>query len=315
MARPYRLQGEGFLYHITSRGDDRKKIFISDHDFNKFLEYLKYAQSKYKFYLYAYCLMSNHYHLLLETTQPNLSKIMQYVNTAYTIYYNKKRNKCGHVFQGRYKSILVEADTYFKELTRYIHLNPERAKIVQTPGKYKWSSYNLYINNKSSDLIDIRRVKQLLDLNFKQYRYFVESSFDKPIDPFKNAYAGFILGGKGYIKEKLADLGILAADKDFAYKKTLLSHIDPDAIVNEVAKYYKQDVKTIKTSNKRPMTAKKMAIYLLRTKTNLTNNQIGEIFNMKFSAVSKAAVDFERQIEKNKQLAKAVKEITSKVEV
>ena len=77
MARPYRLQGEGLLYHITSRGDDRKKIFISDHDFNKFLEYLALAKDKYKFYLYAYCLMSNHYHLFLETTDANLSRIMQ----------------------------------------------------------------------------------------------------------------------------------------------------------------------------------------------------------------------------------------------
>ena len=315
MARPYRLQGEGLLYHITSRGDDRKKIFISEYDFNKFLEYLNQAQSKYKFYLYAYCLMSNHYHLLFETTQPNLSKIMQYVNTAYTVYYNKKRNKCGHVFQGRYKSILVEADTYFKELTRYIHLNPIRAKIVQYPDKYKWSSCNLYVNNKSSDLIDIQRVKQLLNMDIKQYRYFIDSALNKPIDPFKNIYAGFILGSKEYIKEKLEDLGILAAEKDFAYKKTLLPHIDPDAIVSEVAKHYKQDISVIKISNKRPMTAKKMAIHLLRIKTNLTNNQIGDIFNMKFSAVSKAATDFKRQIDKDKGLAKAVKEITSKVEV
>ena len=315
MARPYRLQGEGLLYHITSRGDDRKKIFISEYDFNKFLDYLSQAQSKYKFYLYAYCLISNHYHLLLETTQPNLSKVMQYVNTSYTIYYNKKRNKCGHVFQGRYKSILVEADTYFTELTRYIHLNPVRAKIVQTPDKYKWSSYNLYVNNKSSNLIDIQRVKQLLDMHIKQYRYFIDSALDKPVDPFKNTYAGFILGGKEYIKEKLEDLGLLAAEKDFAYKKALLSYIDPDSIVNEVAKHYKQDSSVIRTSNKRPMTAKKMAIHLLRMKTNLTNNQIGEIFNMKFSAVSKAAIDFKRQIDKDKRLAKVVKEITSKVEV
>src|SRR4030042_1271433 len=109
MARPYRLQGEGLFYHITSRGDDRKKIFLSDYDFNKFLGYLKSAQDKYRFYLYAYCLMGSHYHLLIETTQPNLSRIMQYINSSYTIYYNKKRNKCGHLFQGRYKSILVEA--------------------------------------------------------------------------------------------------------------------------------------------------------------------------------------------------------------
>jgi putative transposase len=82
MARPYRLQREGYLYHIASRGNDRKRIYISKYDYEKFLEYLLKAKEKYKFYIYAYCLISNHYHLLIETTQPNLSRIMQYINTA-----------------------------------------------------------------------------------------------------------------------------------------------------------------------------------------------------------------------------------------
>ena len=85
MARPYRLQGEGYLYHITSRGDDRKRIYVSEYDYEKFLEYLLKAKEKYNFYVYAYCLMSNHYHLLIETKLPNLSRIMQYINTAYTV--------------------------------------------------------------------------------------------------------------------------------------------------------------------------------------------------------------------------------------
>ena len=107
MARPHRLQAEGCFYHITSRGDNRKAIFVRDRDREKFLEYLLTAKEKFKFYLHAYCLMRNHYHLFFETTQPNLSRIMQYINTAYTIYYNVKRRKSGHLFQGRYKSILT----------------------------------------------------------------------------------------------------------------------------------------------------------------------------------------------------------------
>ena len=110
------------MYHITSRGDDRKKIFINETDHQKFLAYLQIAQEKFKFYMYAYCLMGNHYHLLFETTQANLSRIMQSLNTAYTVYYNVKRKRSGHLFQGRYKSILVDKDNYLLELTRYIHL-------------------------------------------------------------------------------------------------------------------------------------------------------------------------------------------------
>ena len=92
--------------------------------------------------------MGNHYHLFFETTQPNLSAIMHFINTAYTTYYNIKRQRCGHLFQGRYKSILVDADTYFLELTRYIHLNPVKAKIATTPLEYQWSSYKGYLSKK-----------------------------------------------------------------------------------------------------------------------------------------------------------------------
>jgi REP element-mobilizing transposase RayT len=111
MARPYRLQGEGYLYHITSRGDGRKKIYYNDRDYEKFLEYIKKAKEKYKFNLYAYVLMSNHFHLLIETTQANLSQILHYIKSSYTTYYNIKRRQSGHLFQGRYKSIVVDRDS------------------------------------------------------------------------------------------------------------------------------------------------------------------------------------------------------------
>jgi len=96
--------------------------------------------------------MGNHYHLLIETAQANLPRIMQSINTAYTVYYNTKRKQCGHLFQGRFKSILVEADSYFAQLTRYIHLNPIKAKIAINPGEYHWCSYNAYIHHKNKQL-------------------------------------------------------------------------------------------------------------------------------------------------------------------
>lgn len=185
MARPYRLQAENCLYHITSRGNDRKKIFTGEQDYQKFQEYLKAAKDKFGFHLYAYCLMGNHYHLFLEINQPNLSRIMQYINTSYSAYYNVKRRRFGHFFQGRFKSILVEADGYFLELTRYIHLNPVRAKIVDSPEKYRWSSYNAYINNKPDDLVDKDRIKELLVIDISKYRQFVLDGIKNTQDPFK----------------------------------------------------------------------------------------------------------------------------------
>lgn len=315
MARPYRLQEQNCLYHITSRGDDRKKIFISDYDYEKFLEYIKAAKEKFKFHLYAYCLMGNHYHLLLKITQPNLSKIMQYINTSYTIYYNVKRKRSGHLFQGRFKSILVEEDSYFTELTRYIHLNPVRAKMVDNPEKYRWSSCNAYLTNKADEVIDKDRIKELLTMDNVRYRQFVQEGIKNSFDPFKNVYAGFILGKAKFIKDKLNQLRIEVDSKDFAHKRAVKNIIDPQEVINIVAKHFKLDTEQIIKSKSRPMIAKKAALCILRRKTGLTNNEIGRIFNMKLAAVSKAALSFEREIQDNRGLNKMVNEISSKVEV
>ena len=315
MARPYRLQAENCLYHITSRGNDRKKIFSSEQDYQKFLDYLKAAKDKFKFYLYAYCLMGNHYHLFLEITQPNLSRIMQYINTAYTIYYNVKRKHFGHLFQGRFKSILVEADSYFVELTRYIHLNPVRAKIVDSPEKYRWSSYNAYINNMGSDFVDKTRIKELLTMDISTYRQFVLGGIEDSPDPLENVYAGFILGGVKFIKDKLSQLQADIESKDFAHKRAVKNILDPQEIINTVAGYFQLDPEQMRKSHERPMTAKKAALYLLRRKTGLTNAQIGDLFNMKFAAVSKATLSFEREIGEDNRLRRVMSQIISKVEV
>ena len=117
-------------------------------DREKFLEYLESATQRYDARIHAYCLMDNHYHPLLETPSSNLSQIMRHINGAYTNYFNVKRRRSGHLFQGRYKAILVEMDEYAKELSRYLHLNPVRAKMVQTPETYEWSSYRYYIGQQ-----------------------------------------------------------------------------------------------------------------------------------------------------------------------
>jgi len=126
MARPLRIEYPGAHYHITSRGNEQKDIFKSQRDREKFLEYLECATTRYGAVIHAYCLMSNHFHLLLETPEGNLSEIMRHINGAYTTYFNVKRKRAGHLLQGRYKAILVDADEYLVELSRYIHLNPVR---------------------------------------------------------------------------------------------------------------------------------------------------------------------------------------------
>lgn len=310
MARPYRFQAEQCFYHITSRGDNRKKIFLNDCDYVKFLEYIFLAKVKYKFYVYAYCLMTNHYHLFLETTQANISKIMHYINGSYTTYYNIKRKRSGHVFQGRFKSIVVDKDNYFLELGRYIHLNPVKARIVESPEAYRWSSYLRYLGKKDP-LLDTDRIKRCLDMDKNRYRQFVLEGIDKPVDIFKNVYAGFLLGSIPFIKEKLKNLKDQPQSKEIAYRGDVFEGVDIDSIANEVASMYHKKVEELYVSKKKPVFARKVAIFLAKRFSHLTNVEIGHRFGITYSAVSKAAGDVELLMQQDKNVNRDVLEIIS----
>lgn len=141
MSRPLRIEFAGALYHITARGNARQAIYDDDQDRHTFLEYLSKVIKRYDWLCHAYCLMDNHYHLLVETQSSTLSKGMKHLNGNYTQAYNRRHNRVGHLFQGRYKSILVEKDSYLLELSRYIVLNPVRARMVRSAQDWPWSSY------------------------------------------------------------------------------------------------------------------------------------------------------------------------------
>jgi len=141
MARPLRIEFPGAVYHVTARGNSGQDIFNDDVDREAFYGVLLRAVERYRWRIHAWCLMTNHYHLLLETPDPNLSRGMRHLNGVYTQKVNRRHGKSGHVFQGRFKGILVEKESHLAELCRYIVLNPVRAGMVAEPGAYRWSSY------------------------------------------------------------------------------------------------------------------------------------------------------------------------------
>jgi putative transposase len=149
MSRPLRLEFAGGLYHVTSRGDRRENIYVDDSDRQKWLELLGQVCSRYNWRCHAYCLMSNHYHIVVETAEGNLSKGMRQLNGVYTQYFNHAHQRVGHVFQGRYKGILVDKDAYLLELSRYVVLNPVRARMVRDAKNWPWSSYHAMIGTQS----------------------------------------------------------------------------------------------------------------------------------------------------------------------
>lgn len=141
MSRPLRLEFPNALYHVTSRGDRREDIFEDDDDRQAFLSTLAPVVDQFNWLCYAWCLMDNHYHLLIQTPDGNLSKGMRQLNGVYTQSSNRRHGRVGHLFQGRFRAILVDSDAYLLELARYVVLNPVRARMVKRPGDWPWSSY------------------------------------------------------------------------------------------------------------------------------------------------------------------------------
>lgn len=154
MPRHPRVHAAGLLYHVTARGKNGQKIFLKQSDYQAFLEALTAVRRRYPFYLYAYVLMSNHFHLLLEVDDAPTARIMQSLLTSYVRRFNSVHRRRGHLFQGRYKAIVCDRESYLLELVRYIHLNPVRAALVKRPGDWLWSGHGEYLGKEKRGLID-----------------------------------------------------------------------------------------------------------------------------------------------------------------
>ncbi len=154
MSRHPRVHAQGLLYHVMARGNDGRKVFLNDSDYEAFLNGLAAARKRYPFNLYAYVLMSNHFHLLLEVQRASTARVLQSLLTGYARRFNRTHHHRGHLFQGRYQAIVCDRDSYLLELVRYIHLNPVRAKMVQQPGEWQWSGHGEYLGKDQRGLID-----------------------------------------------------------------------------------------------------------------------------------------------------------------
>ena len=305
MARPLRISFPHAFYHLSARGNERRKIFLSKADYEKFKGYLKDVQEKYQFILHAYVLMSNHYHLIGETPLSNLSEVMQYLNGSYTTYFNKKRQRSGHLFQGRYKSILIDKDAYLLELSRYIHLNPVRARLVDTPEAYPYSSYRAYIDSGYKDAIACSDLILSMASSRTRYRRFVEEAVTTPMEnPLDKTYGGIILGTPSFIKDVLRGLKDEPRTKDVSRHRRLnpLTLEDIDGVMSEALGVSPQNVRSGKYRN--------MAIYCAKSFTGLTNREIGQYFGgISYSAVTKAKDAFEKMLPHDGPARKALEKM------
>lgn len=210
MARPLRLEFTGALYHITSRGNARNDIYQDDEDRVNWLELLNNVCDRFNWICHAYCLMDNHYHVVVETVEGNLSKGMRQLNGVYTQTFNRRHHRVGHVFQGRYKAILVEKDSYLLELSRYVVLNPVRARMVKDVADWPWSSYLATMNQAPS--LECLQVNWLLaqfgserEKAIIRYQNFVRAGIGLP-PVWEKLKSQIFLGNEGFVEKLQAQI-------------------------------------------------------------------------------------------------------------
>ncbi|MEW6585020.1 MAG: transposase [Nitrospirota bacterium] len=303
MARPLRVEYEGAFYHILSRGNRAEFIFAEDKDKEYFLRILQRVVEKYGIELYAYCIMGNHYHLLMGTPHGTLSKVMHIVQSSYGSYQQRERGWIGHVFAGRYKSLCVEKEGYLLELSRYIHLNPVRAKIVKEPEEYLWSSYRFYVGKDkrpkwlNTDWL-LEEYGKTYTAAQREYRKFVQAGIGTLSSFPAGQVAGqAILGSKDFVEKVTSEIGQEKQFGDVTAKKLYRGQIGLEDLHRAVCRFY--GVEGL-TKGKRGGRSRDMFVYLSKTKTSATNGEIGEMAGkISFSAVSKQYLSRLRKLKEN----------------
>ena len=292
MGRAWRIEFEGALYHILSRGNEKKDIFYDDQDRQLFLKSIGEMSDRFEINVFAYVLMGNHYHLLLKTNRANLSKSMQWFGLTYTRRFNLRHFRSGHLFQGRFKSIIVQNDAYLMRLSCYIHRNPLRADIVKRLADYRWSSYNAYAyGDKTPEWLITKPIfSQFKGKNqHKSYREKVQRYAKEEKKLWEDFYHGMIIGSKQFVDRIRSVYLPEKLHKEIPQQRDLAKGIDPIAKLKEAARkldcdldYFRRAPRITKADR-----GDRDLLVLSVWKTGvLTNYKIGHLFGMTYSSVS-----------------------------
>lgn len=304
MARQLRIQYPGAFYHVTGRGNERQDIYRDKDDYVMFLEKLSDSLEVYNVSLLGYVCMTNHYHLLVMTPEGNLSSFMRHFNIAYTLSFNRRHNRSGHLYQGRYKSYLIDADGYLKEVSRYVHLNPVRIKKyagmetdqrIRILNNFTYSSFAGYTNTKKRD--DFVHYHTILDYwgggtkdGRASYRQFVYRGLIKDdANPLDIGKGNGIIGSDGFIthiKEKYLTRIDQVSDRELPHLKKIRSTYTPEKLIDAFCQLTGSDRNEICRRGKNS-TERSMLMELLYRFCNIKQPEIGRYLgNIDYSAVS-----------------------------
>ncbi len=321
MARPLRVEYAGAFYHVINRGNAGAAIFKSTNDRERFLDRIGRAVERFSLKIHTYCLMMNHYHLLVETPETNLSKAIQWLNVSYAAYFNLKHNRRGHLFQGRFKSILIDEDVYLKQLSRYIHLNPLRAKLVKDPSDYLWSSYREFVGKaRAHSWLEtkwlLRQFGRKKRDAIKNYRDFVEKiDFNTLGNPEKELTGGYILGSADFVQWiKETYLSSRSDEKEIPQLKKLKPTIDIEKIVDVVGDEFNCGRDMILAKGRKRNSARDVAIFLARDLTGESGVRLGEFFGkISGAAITGRCTYVSRELDRNKRLEKKINKLKRRI--
>lgn len=282
MGRQLRIIIPDMCYHVTARGNERKNIFKDDRDREKLAYIIGDARKMFGFGILAYVFMSNHYHFLLDVRNSNLSRVMHYVNSRYARYYNHRHRRNGHLFQSRFKAILVEHGINIKMVSAYIHLNPVRAGMVKTLAEYQWSSHLQYTGHEKGGLAEPAYVLKY----FADDRCEAIKGYEKLLSEFDlyrqkeyriKIYGDYILGNEGFVKEIKNSFKNKKLSEEIDKRTVLKKFVDPEKIINCVLKEYEIDRKTLFENKSRWNKGKNVLVYLLKRDAGLKNTEIAQL--------------------------------------
>jgi REP element-mobilizing transposase RayT len=322
MTRAWRIEYEGALYHVLSRGNEKRPIVFDDRDRKMFIDTIKQMSERFEIDVFAYVLMDNHYHLLIRTRRANLSKSMQWFGVTYTNRFNIRHARSGHLFQGRFKSIVVENDAYLLQLSYYIHRNPLRAGRVNRLAFYKWSSYRAYAYGQAipqwlhTDMI-LSQFSNVKDRH-GAYRQKVQSYSNEEACLWENLRHGMMFGTKSFSEKIKRRYLPDTPHAEIPAQKHLKKNIDADAVIIEAAKLLNCDPQRYRKAD-RIASADKLnrdiLIYLLWHMGALTNQQIGEKFGLTYSAVSRRVSILKELLKNDPALHEKINKIKSLIKI
>lgn len=315
MSRPLRIEYPDAWYHVMNRGRRGDDVFADDRDREVFIALLREASEMFDLHISAFCLMSNYYHVLMQTPKANLSRAMRHINGVYTQRYNRRHDTDGQLFRGRYKSVLVQKDSHLLELLRYIHRNPVRANMCSQVSAFPWSSHKGYVSTaKKWNWLYKEFVLAMFDKDYgksvRQYKKFVELEDSDEVATFfgkKNLPVFF--GSKEFINWVKNTYSQLKNHKEMPQTKSLAPTIAE--IKNTVCQYYEIEQQQLAQTKRGQINeARNVAIFLARRKCGLKLEEIGLEFGLqKYSSVSSIVTRTAKILMNNKQLQKRVESI------